>query len=199
MKPEEREIIKWEIRAYMRLLNGLELEMQRKTTIHNLKVIVCEHNVSTEVLSMLIQRGCIIGISDDNQLYKQGSEQDFSEFNFFFVKELTYELADMLRLWAVYQRHIRNYLKREQFITLSEVSAEGHSTRPSCKHCQEPFARHRKDQIYCGDTCRTYASRLRTSREKLLIRFALKKRTLWERFLQWVQSLRRKSNYKLAA
>lgn len=141
MKTKEmKEIIKAEIRVYMRMLRDMKRAMIEQVTPDQLRKIALYYNVPKIVVDRLAKREVIIGFrighgDDKNELYKGQTRQEHTPFNFSFTCQLNYKLADALRMYAIYDRHIDQYKTQMQAEVIREITKEDELMRPHMEFC----------------------------------------------------------------
>lgn len=201
MKREVREFIKSEIRVYMRMLRDMEMEMHNPTTIHRLKAIVVEYGATVNMIKSLVENRTLVGVSEELEEFKMQREQEFKPFYFSFTQIINYHMADALRLWHIYYKHVYFYRSYDQIGVFLDLKKEDSYVQPRCRYCGEIVLPNRDGKHYCSAKCRLAAVDSVRHRKLLRERLAAtrSKQSWWRRLINFVRNIGKKSNYKLAA
>lgn len=199
MKTQEiKEVIKAEIRVYMRMLRDMKRAMREKITPNQLRKIATYYSVPEVVVDRLVKREIIIGLRigrefEKNEIYKGQSIQEHKAYNFSFTCNLSYKLADALRMYSIYDRHIDMYKKQMQGSVLSEIEKEDELIRPHLSFCNQLSCEGAEQctSIHCDAEEGGHRPN-----EKMLKEMMQKKLTWCAKVRQWLHSLGGRVNPK---
>lgn len=194
MKPQEiKEIIKSEIRVYMRMLRDMKRAMRERLSVKELRKIAAYYNVPEMVVDRLTKREIIIGVNiggeyGKNEIYKGVKNQEHKEFNFSFCCQLSYKLADALRMYAIYDKHIDLYKQQMQAEVLAEIAKEDELIRPHMDFCNQINCEGM--QLCTGDRCSTGEGGHRANKVLNAISEKQSEFTWWKKLCRWFRELR---------